>query len=102
MGLEVSLKALGEVTFEVEGVLEGVGVLSDSSESFNSCDLPLHILNTIGGFGGSVVLVLFTFELKTVFSGGLLFEEKNLRGELALVVLSLASYVVRAFLVGLG
>lgn len=35
-GREVSLKALGEVTVEVEGVLEGVGVLSLSSESFNN------------------------------------------------------------------
>lgn len=87
---------------EVEGVLEGVGVLSLSSESFNSCDLPLHILKTMGGLEDSLI-VLFTFELKTVLVSEvvLVFDEKNLRGELDRVVLSLGSYVRRDFFGGL-
>lgn len=89
----MSFKALGLVVLEVEGVLEGVGVLSDSSESLSNWDFPRHILNTIGGFVGSLFLLLFTFELNTVFSVVvlllllLLLDEKNFRGEDALVVL---------------
>lgn len=40
--------------------------------------MPLHILKTIGGFV-SFRVELFTFELNTVFSGELFFDEKNLR-----------------------
>lgn len=41
-----SLSALGDV--EVDGVLEGVGVLSDSSESLTNWDLP-RLWKVFGG-----------------------------------------------------
>lgn len=66
----------------------GVTVLSDSSVSFTSWDLPLHIRNTIGGLGDSLVsllslllLLLDIFCVMTTFSCALL-DEKNFLGEL--------------------
>lgn len=55
----------GDVAVDVDGVLEGVGVLSDSSESFTSWDFPWHILKTMGGFV-SFLFVLLALELRTV------------------------------------
>lgn len=80
-----SLKVRGDV--EVDGVLDGVGVLSDSSESFKSCDLPRHILRTMGGLESSR-FALFAFEVSTVFSLVLFFEEKNFFGDVVLLVLA--------------
>lgn len=98
-GLVLSLGALGDVTTEDDGVLEGVGVLSDSSESLSSCDFPLQILSTIGGLGGSVAFVLFTLlVLSTVFSG--VFERKNFLGEELRVVHGGGSKTIFDFLGG--
>lgn len=89
--LWTSLRALGEAALEVEGVLDGVGVLSDSSESLTNCDLPLQILNTIGGFvSGELLIFLFEFATgEVLFSdGGVggLFEAKNFLDVVVLLV----------------
>lgn len=69
--------ARGDVSAEVDGVLDGVGVLSDSSESLSSCDLPRHIRSTIGGLDSSRFATLFTFGLSTVVLSELFLEVKN-------------------------
>lgn len=92
----------GDVTADVEGVLEGVTVLSDSSESFKSCDLPRQIRKTIGGllmssdcwefrrlFATEAVMVSFLLLVlpPSDDEGGdvlwLRVDEKNLRGDVA-------------------